>query len=1523
MGESCLLTTHVRNPKGQLVESRLFNDLLSYLPWSSAKEYYGVGTNKDFLRDVRKQAKFDENGEITFNSLRKLAKINISEEKLLDKLNKDLGAGIMSYDKAIVKLQDFNKNSQYNEDYMAIIERNNGQYNLRVIKRTAKNMVKLQDTIEKQELMNNILSKLRSYGVDTNFITEGPSRYSTDNVEQMANGLYGLISISIGENADTDLAEEAGHFAVGALGRSPLVTRLLNILDEKTQKELLGDSYYTKSLGTNPRREVAGTLVGQAIYRQLSNTTPWEKLANRIADVAKSIFAKFSGDDVRIAKVKAKKAANAIANNFLSDNFKGSIENVLSYRETLYNANLPYTVSVYKNSVEALGAMAKELEAISADDLSGVMTAILGQAIDGRSDVISNPGFDAELVSFQGLCQILSDISDLLGPGKEIDNLIESVDVDNITNFNEKMAAHGESLRKARAFLKNALILADILQTSIYSIDNKLKLPEGQTLENARYIDSFSRAHTINFKKMVADLKTVLMQTDTKLSNRESAFFLRFCEDIYGSKFIRTSSKIVWERKNWSYKLTPKDSEDISIQQMLEHLESDIDLFHRYIGSMSNNPDVIGQIIDKGVKAANKTADDKVITYMKRLNELEDKLKTEYGITDTSFMYERDDDGNLTGNFITPPDPDIMDDNDNMLAVNYGKWEKARYEHRKEFMKEFKERHPNWESMSGFERGMLFNKEYKKAYAEWNEENSIPKEEKDEFGNVISRTWKPNAKYASSQYNDMIHKYRDKKGRVTLQKWLGEMYEIKRELDGLLDPGATHTWRAPQFKGVISTRIANKRASNSFIESTGMSMRESFFETFCESSEDEDYGDNNTFNHPENDLLGVEMDFAKDRPNRVPVFGVNKLKDMTQLSTDVFQSMLAYASMASSYESLSTLVDGLEVGRSALLNRQIDYKGHKREKDLETHTRAYSRFMKYMDKQVYGISSTPMGMNIGKHKWMWNKIWQALTKLASVRFLGGNVLGGAVNTGTGFIEEFKEAASSDEYGLEDLVWAHKRYWACIPSNWTHAGSLQKDDKMSLFIRYFNILGDNREVFKTRHRNKSRIRRLSESAVFLPYSSGDHYMQSMAYLSLAHNTKLVGTKGTRCNLWDAYKREKYIDKKSGVIDRVIDRSKYDLEFRGTKFKNAVGHDGITSEKLRKKEMFLKNEGDLAEYNRLVDLLEKVEKSIQSPLIAFSPTTEELKYIADNKLSIDRLGNIRTHIQNSIYKMLWTADDETKFMDKAREINNRMHGIYNNQDKTAFHGNWYTNAFLAMKGYALGMIERRFSPSHYSIALDTDVEGSIMTMGKVWAGIFAKEVNVNLRLALAATFAAPFVLRNNSKLRTKFIQAGFSSFQISNMKRNAMDLYILIILYLMRFLCAEPPKEDRDEDYEPDQIKGYGYYFATRWLREQEAFNAPWGIWNESTTLMDFVPIGAVVVGDIAKLCTEMGGAAIADEDNSDYFYQRDHPEEKYIEGEPKYINHLLSFIPYVKSWYNIENPYEAIYSYEYGRKLNRR
>ena len=51
MADKCSIYAHCTNSKGEVVESRLFKDLLHYTSNNRelAKEYYGIGINPKFL----------------------------------------------------------------------------------------------------------------------------------------------------------------------------------------------------------------------------------------------------------------------------------------------------------------------------------------------------------------------------------------------------------------------------------------------------------------------------------------------------------------------------------------------------------------------------------------------------------------------------------------------------------------------------------------------------------------------------------------------------------------------------------------------------------------------------------------------------------------------------------------------------------------------------------------------------------------------------------------------------------------------------------------------------------------------------------------------------------------------------------------------------------------------------------------------------------------------------------------------------------------------------------------------------------------------------------------------------------------------------------------------------------------------------------------------------------------------------------------------------------------------------------
>ena len=179
MGNSCSLDAHVRNKQGEVVKSQLYTELTSYLPRTVANEYYEVGTNQSFLDIVKDKAEFDENGEITFKSLKKFAKIKINEEQILCKLKERFSIKECTSIEGIQAVTAFNKNNPFNSEYLAIlIPTETNSYRVDIVKNTSKNRSKLVNTIKHANKRDRILYRCRELGVDVNFLSENSKDYN-------------------------------------------------------------------------------------------------------------------------------------------------------------------------------------------------------------------------------------------------------------------------------------------------------------------------------------------------------------------------------------------------------------------------------------------------------------------------------------------------------------------------------------------------------------------------------------------------------------------------------------------------------------------------------------------------------------------------------------------------------------------------------------------------------------------------------------------------------------------------------------------------------------------------------------------------------------------------------------------------------------------------------------------------------------------------------------------------------------------------------------------------------------------------------------------------------------------------------------------------------------------------------------------------------------------------------------------------------------------------------------------------
>lgn len=1468
----CTILAHVRNPKGEVVESRLYKDLLHYTSNNRqlTKEYYAVGTNESFLSRVRDNAEFDENGETTFKSLQRLANLQVDEDTLIQVLNKDLGAGEMSYDEAISKMASFNRSSSYNDSYMATITpAENGKYTLSVVKKTRANQVALGEVISKQTLQNRIKYHLNKAGVSVEFMENDEKiqgRYSTENATQTANGLYQLIKIAKGEKVEAALAEEAGHFAVAAMGNSPLMQRFMNLLTEDVQRRILGEEYQGKYLGDDSRREVAGTIVGEALIGHIDKRAPWQSLMVRIVNNIKKVFATIKGDEIMKASIEAKEIAEYIAAGFMSDTFEGTVEEALKTRETLYSAPVSFNIRTFRDVLGKLKMQAAEMGQVSTD-LFKRFNQLAGQVELGRD--VNSPGILGDAIALEGIAEAVSLMHDLLQA--EIPDLLASVDFSDISDFYANMPRNAKALRAVRTYAKNALSIIDIIERATSTVPGAQSL-QGD-ISNIQILDASGNLVSYNLLDIANSLKSVLASRNgllNELANKESQFFLRFLEDSLGSTYISRAARVIFKFKKGEKLLQFKDAEDIPISDLMRHLDSDITLFERYIASMSNNSDVIGQIADKTAKYASKVADDITrvdFAELQRLKNRFDELKKKGRISDTRELYEVDSEGHLTGNLRS--------------EYRIGAWENDFKEMKAQALEDFKTANPDWESKSDFERGVMWDNYFKPLIKQWHKLHST-------F--VIDPVTNEGRYVPNNAYKDASWDYLS----PDVQNLISDIIQLKRNIDNRLGEVHTRDYRAPQFKGTFMDKVRNKRLYEGTADAVKHTVIGEIRDTFCETSEDYEYGSNATYNNEDEQLFHNKLSYEREKLNRVPLYGINSLPDMSELSTDIFHSMLAYSGMANQYAAISQIVDTLEVGRQVLGERTVG--GLRRERDVQgDKSRAFNRYTKFLDKQIYGIGMKKLTLSNGI---VINKIADFFTGLASKVYLGGNVAGGLVNLGTGSIEIFKEAFAGEFFDSEEWLKANIEYFKSLPHNLWDTGKQIKDDKVSLFIQHFDVLSDNKKNWREWNTRESRLLNFFGQSLWLPYKSGEHYMQSIPYIGLAHATKLYTENGDEISLWDAYQVE---------------------DIAGTKEGKELGLKG---------KIYFKNPSDISTYKMISDIISQIEGVQNATSIlgaSLNLSQEQQDYINSKGYNLADLSGTKTMLMNEIQSLIWTDADEASFQVKAREITNRMHGIYNSADKVAIQQSLYGNMLLAMRGYALGMLERRFGASKYSVALGRETGGSMSDFAKVIASTFTDRGGFALT---ARALLLPF----GEETKQQMLNAGFSMHQYRNMRRNFADMLFIAALALIKTLTAKPSGDDDDEEEEEiSQAMGVAYYFSSRLLREQAAFNSLKGAADETSNLFNLEPIGLSIAEDLWTISSGLIGQQfvepsdkrlVGDEKPENYtkYYYNSKKEGLYTYGDSKAERKIMRMLPYYRSVYVFENPYDAAAAFDYGRKI---
>lgn len=1485
MAQSCIMKPCVKNSKGEIVESRLYKDLLSYLPSrAEATKYYNLARNDEFLARVADNVSFDENNEIKIGDLIKEAKIPIETSEIVTKLQKEVGEHKRNYQDAIRQVVNFNKNHSFKESYMATLEEMNGSYTVKIVENTNDNLDGLKTTIENQELKNKLIYRLAEAGVDVSFIEENHSRYSTINATKNANGLYQLIEF-YKYGTTPELAEEAGHFVAGAMKGTPLMERLNKLLTPEVQKEILGEEASTRYLGHNPKGEVAGILIGRHLASDIESESALDKLANRIITAAKKIFSKIKNDQIKLDKIEAEQIARQMAEDFSRGKLDSSVEQAIQENETYYHREFTKQVKCLQQITGKLSSLAQELKTIDRDAAAEVDRWI--NIIESSSQGVESADLFADNIAALGIANAIKLIADF-AQSDIFKNLVVKVDGLTQEEFIQNLPENAAKLRMYGKFLQYCQAIAEEGQRALKANPNIY-----------HYTIDYSHAVPVNLN-FRQNLDTILdiVHNHRNLTNYhdcERLLFVRICELFYGSKYINRATRMLWGNKKFEA-LNPQQFE---VEEAITHLFADDSLVSSFLGTMSNSNSISSQIFDKILKQANFEAQKNTGRLYGKLKAWEEKWITS-GKVNSRDLYEVDAQGKLTGNtldytYVQPGRQMLF--SSKPVIIDWHTYENDLTEQRKKWEEEFDAAHPEMLQKAPYIRKLALANYIKPLIEKWHKGDKSKGIAGHSYWDTARDCWAPNPEFIDP--DNILGGQRYVNHRQSLSKdqadALSEYYFIKKELDEITG-SVMPVYRAPQIRGSMANSIGNYHyEGNSGIKSLGKVIKDKVIEFFCLMPEEVDAQAAGMYNVREEDD-GTLFDYSQ-RTRSVPLFGIHKIKDTSRLSTDLVHATLAYGAMAWNYHAMSITANALEVGMEYIENHTEEatnptWWGHSIWTKI-TGRKYYphiGRLRNYLDRYLYGIGLPKLML---KNVCI-SKLLPAMSRAASLVYLGGNVAGGIVNLGTGTIEMLKEGVADEFFSLKDLTKAFGTIAASALGIAKDFATAEDSTKVNLFIRHFDLLNDNDKFYANRHSKGVRfLSNFYEFSLMAPYKTGEYLMQAAPYIAMAQNYTLYDKDGKTTTLWDAYQ---------------------------------VAKDGVT---LTLQGPLFKSKEDASRYNMLSPLRDIVNSHISANTIwdRVKDNQEWREFFESKGLGArSKLDVIRRAVKQEIESVEFSDNQEAEFNNKAREVTNRMHGVYNKMDKTMVHRDLIGSMFMTMKGYALGLVQRRFggilnasktqyAQEHlgYSVALGGETEGTITTMFKIAMNQRSWDD--------ASLFFRSLLLPFGKGFETAMKNKGYSVTQAKNAKRNWGDFFFIGILALLQMLTK--PAGDDDED--DDLVEGHLYYLSMRLLQEQSAYNLPGSMFSEATSLFDAVPAGFSIMRDFWTLGNLMRGDLFYDyyEDEEDpdirkFFYQRNIPG-KADEGDAKWKAKLKNMTPYVRSVYWAQHPYAAASNYKYVRE----
>lgn len=1061
MGKSCAIIPTIKVGDKE-VESRLFKDLISLTnDRETAKYIWGFTRIPEYIKSV-KGLTFDENGEPTIESLSKALNLksipNMDDSLQIEK--RDIGAidrnGKPIIHKSITSIItnviDFNRN---NKNLVANIYKNDGGYSISLDYKTPSNSEEPNKLMFKNSLNNQLLSIVRRLGfdvkVDDKLTYDGI--FDPTNAEYTADGLRTVIRIAKGDAGEDAFPEEFSHLIISGLLKNPLVSRLLRSVDnDDIISNVLGDeysSYYNKYNGNRDLliQEVAAKLLQKHIINP--SVSKDSSLLRRLWNWVKSKFSSLSENDINDAINRANEGFARLASQVLDDSILPSIssESIIN-SETLYKLK-KNTKELEELANTALEIASRRMKILQARSKSGKYEKNDISAVKNLQNLIAKKKY-AESCSF-----FLTDsLSQIEKTRKELDQALKLNSEDNSSLSN---------IRKLSSLLRRIKEFSDGYEPIIKQLMSLESMQKDGTVD-------IEEEDAAKISKAANDIFRVINDINNNYGKLRFNAVYNFLKMFWGE------DKIVNIGKN--------KGDAITLEMIMEKADKDINGIDRWVSSMSDASDPMLSIVDKAVKVAKAKRDIELERYIAGIREAHNKLASEGFNTD--FMFERDEDGKLTGRLIS--DYDFI-----------------RFEREKQQYRESLEQkgYEYYKVKSKLEAWEISNTREIVVDQNTGRRERVPKYTKDTLSKLAP---------AQRAYYD-------------------EMIAAKVIIDGLIPNKFARLYNAVQVRDDMINAIANNKSSVK--EATKMVLS-NIKDNFVRREDDTEYGNKS-----------IVLDFSNNPIARLPIYYTKPLEDVNRLSLDFTSAIMAYTGMAVNYNEMNKIVDALELTRGFIKEREVkQYSGDRKLQEAFTilrrqfskdytkkgsETNIGSRIDDYFDAAVYGKLKKDQGtFDVFGAKIDKSKVLDTIKSYTGVVGLGLNTFSAISNVTGGSIQLFIDAVGGEHFNYKNLTKAKKNYFSLLPAFLGEVNTTNKTNKLALLIDKFDALEEFYNNSKAQGGFSNAFSRIiGNTNLYLLNNLGEHYLHSMTMLAMLDSYK-VKYKGEEISLFDAFEVEEIKD-----------------------------------------------------------------------------------------------------------------------------------------------------------------------------------------------------------------------------------------------------------------------------------------------------------------------------------------------------------------------------------------------------------